>query len=331
MAFHIGTDEAGYGPNLGPLTVSGTLWEVDDPDCDLYERLSSIVSPRKSKNSEPRLTIADSKSVYQATGSIAALETTVLAICHHLHGEIPADWQSLTLLMCNGSEQNKSGEQKKNGEPDVASATRKLNLPVSADPARIEELCQRFGEECEIAGVFLRNARCRTVFPKAFNQGIAVYGNKASLLSATTLSIVSDLVYAASRNDGPNKFSITCDKHGGRSRYAALLQEYVTEEFVMVDIESLMESRYRWSVDESCFKAKFIAKGESALSVALSSMISKYVREVFMILWNDFWQLKIPGIKPTKGYPVDAKRFKKEIAAAQKSLGISDHEIWRSR
>ncbi len=30
MTFLIGTDEAGYGPNYGPLVVSATVWEIDD-------------------------------------------------------------------------------------------------------------------------------------------------------------------------------------------------------------------------------------------------------------------------------------------------------------
>ena len=28
MTLVIGTDEAGYGPNLGPLVVAATLWDV---------------------------------------------------------------------------------------------------------------------------------------------------------------------------------------------------------------------------------------------------------------------------------------------------------------
>ena len=39
MAFLIGTDEAGYGPNLGPLTICGTLWSIDKDQTsgtDLY-------------------------------------------------------------------------------------------------------------------------------------------------------------------------------------------------------------------------------------------------------------------------------------------------------
>ena len=29
MTLVIGTDEAGYGPNLGPLVVAATAWRVD--------------------------------------------------------------------------------------------------------------------------------------------------------------------------------------------------------------------------------------------------------------------------------------------------------------
>ena len=30
MGYAIGTDEAGYGPNLGPLVISATVWEIPD-------------------------------------------------------------------------------------------------------------------------------------------------------------------------------------------------------------------------------------------------------------------------------------------------------------
>ena len=31
VALLLGTDEAGYGPNLGPLVVAGTAWRIDAP------------------------------------------------------------------------------------------------------------------------------------------------------------------------------------------------------------------------------------------------------------------------------------------------------------
>ena len=38
MTLVIGTDEAGYGPNLGPLVVAATAWQVE-ADADEAEAL----------------------------------------------------------------------------------------------------------------------------------------------------------------------------------------------------------------------------------------------------------------------------------------------------
>ena len=75
----------------------------------------------------------------------------------------------------------------------------------------------------------------------------------------------------------------------------------------------------------------FQAKGESHLPTALASMASKYLRELAMQAFNGFWSEHVPDLRPTAGYPVDALRFKADIAAAQQALGISDRILWRSR
>jgi hypothetical protein len=75
----------------------------------------------------------------------------------------------------------------------------------------------------------------------------------------------------------------------------------------------------------------FRAGGESFLPAALASMTAKYLRELAMGAFNAFWQTRINGLKPTAGYPLDARRFKHEIAAVQTALGISDHLLWRQR
>ena len=55
------------------------------------------------------------------------------------------------------------------------------------------------------------------------------------------------------------------------------------------------------------------ADGDS-VAVALASMLCKYLREVCMRQFNRFWATHVPGIKPTAGYPGDAKRFFDEIS-----------------
>jgi len=50
-----------------------------------------------------------------------------------------------------------------------------------------------------------------------------------------------------------------------------------------------------------------------------------------MVRFNRFWQSHQTDLKPTKGYPVDARRFKADIANTQTALGIDDGDLWRER
>ena len=47
MPYLIGTDEAGYGPRLGPLLISISAWHVNrsPSEVDLYEEFSDHIRP----------------------------------------------------------------------------------------------------------------------------------------------------------------------------------------------------------------------------------------------------------------------------------------------
>jgi hypothetical protein len=60
-------------------------------------------------------------------------------------------------------------------------------------------------------------------------------------------------------------------------------------------------------------------------------MTSKYLRELAMRAFNHFWLREVPGIKPTAGYPVDAQRFRRAIAARQAELAIDVRRLWRNK
>ena len=79
MAFVIGTDEAGYGPNLGPLVIGASAWEVPDdlPLDGMYEHLSDGIAIAPQGKADRRLLIADSKQLYKGGGSLAPLERAV--------------------------------------------------------------------------------------------------------------------------------------------------------------------------------------------------------------------------------------------------------------
>jgi ribonuclease HIII len=74
----LGTDEAGYGSNLGPLVVSLTAWEVSS------DNLSFLFEPLRKEG----IFIGDSKKLYHG-GSIAVLESGVLAPLQTLKKSLP--------------------------------------------------------------------------------------------------------------------------------------------------------------------------------------------------------------------------------------------------
>jgi hypothetical protein len=133
------------------------------------------------------------------------------------------------------------------------------------------------------------------------------------------------------RGLGDAPLIIQCDKHGGRSRYAALLQHVFPDTWVEVCQESRNQSVYRWGAPARRVEARFTARGERFLPAALASMTSKYLRELAMRAFNAFWHQHLPGLQPTAGYPVDARRFRAEIGPIQQQLGIPDALLWRNR
>ena len=317
MPVLIGTDEAGYGPNLGPLVITATTWQLPGgmrPE-GLSACLSDVVRENAHRN-DRRLHIADSKQVYSAGKSIAALERGVLAFLKHLgvaHHTVGVLGERL------------SGEKFTADYAAVCQETvRELELPVAADDDDCQHVADALATAMKLSGVRLLNIRSCIMFPTEFNAEVAATDSKGRVLSAATLALVR------SATDDPETDSdgwVVCDKHGGRNRYDDLISEAFDDGFVFRLEESGPRSRYRIHDLEFCFRTK----AEELLPVALASMVCKYVRETVMMQFNAFWQHHIPQLKPTKGYPVDAKRFWDDIADKARELSIDKTDIWRVR
>ena len=332
MPYLIGTDEAGYGPNLGPLTITGTLWENLSGQACLYDALEAVIKPAPDRKPDSRLVVADSKVVYKSSGSIKNLETTVLSFLAAVSNpsesfesskvgvaDVPQDIANLVRLACPANE----GQLLKSLPAYDFSA---ITLPLKADLDQICENANRLREAQATAKVKLQSIHCQPVFPTHFNAGLTSYGNKATLLSNQTLAIVASL---KSKTD--DDLEIVCDKHGGRSKYAGLIKTHLTDQLISTGVETKACSDYSFSDQQRDVVVRFQAGGESFMPTALASMVSKYVREVFMKAWNQFWIDQLPNLKPTKGYPLDAKRFKTEINDLQNQLGIADVDVWRQK
>jgi hypothetical protein len=131
---------------------------------------------------------------------------------------------------------------------------------------------------------------------------------------------------------GKESFEIVVDKHGGRNTYSALVQHAFPDGMVLSREEGAERSVYNVHGLSRKVRVTFMPRAEEAsFCVALASMISKYLRELFMVEFNQFWSSHIPDLKPTAGYPGDSERFYEAIKPALAKLGISRKKIWRDR
>ena len=324
MALLIGTDEAGYGPSLGPLVITATKWECSHQESDLYHDLADVVtnSPREAnaKGLPSRILIADSKAASRS-GGLGSLELPVLVLLHAVYGNIPSTLPELvTLVMPDTSiDFLQSIFWLKDVQVSLPAAKLKCG------PEKILQLSNRFKKVCCENKAELIEVRSAIVLPSEFNASVIKYGNKANLLSQSTLELILDFI-SGSEED----VLIECDKHGGRNYYGPLISKILTDQPVTPLVESPSRSAYRWMQESRPREIRFTPKGEEQLPVALASMVSKYLREVFMLAWNDFWKTHLPEIKPTKGYPQDAKRFLAEIKQVALAKGYSRKDYIRN-
>ncbi len=329
MALLIGIDEAGYGPNLGPLVVGGTLWQVPDVTSDLYQLLYPVFCspgqspPETNGNNGSSLAVGDSKRLYSSGGSLAKLELPVLALLATLGTRVS---QAVELFQCLA-----------NIEPDDLCARpgydwSGLSLPIDTDAAGLQRWAGLIRGQLAAGQVHFHRMAVTVMFPEDWNQGLQEFGNKASLLSIQSCRLVRELLRSLPDSEPHEPVHIFCDKHGGRNRYAAIIQQEITSHFVTVRGESREASRYAWSDDNGRrLEIEFSARGERRMPVALASMIAKFFRELSMTAWNRFWQGHLPDLQPTAGYPLDARRFRRDIADVQRSLKINPAAIWRAR
>ncbi|HWB00418.1 MAG TPA: hypothetical protein VG713_18115 [Pirellulales bacterium] len=322
MAYLVGTDEAGYGPNLGPLVISATVWRIEDGASthDLYKLLRRAITakpPPRTVTRSRRVVLADSKTVYSPDRGLALLERgvlTMLAVAGRPVGTWREAWQAL------------APESLIELDREAWSAGYDAPLPADDRCGEVAKAAERVRAALAEAGVELIDVRSRAIFASRWNS-LLDEGTKGAALSNLTF----ELLCAMLRKFDGSAVSVICDKHGGRNRYQALLQPHVGEWLVEVYGESRRESMYRWGPDGGRTQVCFRPRAEAHLPAALASMASKYLRELAMRAFNAFWCARVPKLRPTAGYPRDARRFKRAIEPVQAELGIEDVHLWRVR
>ncbi len=275
----LGIDEAGYGPLLGPLAIIAVAVEAEQHDA----------VAGAFKGAAPG--IQDSKMVH-TPGDIAAIEAAALPAIAWLTGIMPATAGACFALL--GEDPLHHADL-----PWLAEADR---FPLPASGVALPRFL--------LPGVEPAGLRAALVQPAAYNAVLRSGLNKAEL----ELREVGRLLRALHPRAGQGRAMV--DRLGGRRYYRAALQELWPDAIVLIETETATISRYAVVGDGHALEVGFYVGGEQVSPLtALASCIAKYARELHMLLLNNYWCQRCPGLRPTAGYPVDAQRWLAGVGA----------------
>lgn len=330
MTLVIGIDEAGYGPNLGPLVIGGSSWVIDKsqnagPSSHEKRAADTFLALQNDIHKDYQAGVGppwgDSKKIFTRKGTktetLEPLERGVLAAVQIATNALPSNSGQLLsyLTLQNPQESDVTCWEKLDG----------IALPQATSLSKTIDHAGHAEKQLQSHTIRLTGIACRWIFPEDFNALLDTGMNKSDLLSQLSLQLAFHL-----RSQHPQRPTVIwCDRHGGRKRYAGVVSHCFDAARVEPVSETAKCSRYLIHDKPVPTSIHFSVGGESRLPVAVASMTAKYTREVAMTVFNTFWTHCIPTLTPTAGYPVDARRWWQETQSERDSLGIKDTVLWR--
>jgi ribonuclease HII len=318
VAILAGIDEAGFGPLLGPLVVSCSVFSVQPEllGADLWQTFHRSVGKTR-KYLGGRLLIADSKKAYHREEGIGHLQRTVLAALQCLKKE-PAHLTELLTLLCPDCLSRlgeypwyqKMSQCRLMGVPDMKIAS------------------QVFADDLETQGAKLVQLRSCCLDVAYYNTLVSRVKNKAQVLFIAVTQLMQEIL----NEFADDTVHILVDRQGGRAHYREnLLRSFSGMDLRIVD-EGPETSVYELRAGSRLVRLSFeVGADDLYLPVSLASMVSKYVRELLMDCMNEYFVGMSANLKPTAGYWKDGQRFVEELRRHLPQLEIDNHRLIRCR
>ena len=305
-AYVIATDEAGYGPRLGPLVVVATCWRLRGSAKP--QALRGLTRPVSVGGGVLR--IDDSKRVIKPGRSLDPVRG-LASMLGDAAGSGP--WEGFEAMI-------RAGGVDPERMPEWADASHPATAYPTAD-------CPWFDGDFDFVG-----HRIGLLFAEQFNARLEGGRNKADVLGETCMGLVASWI----RDRKCGEASVFCDRHGGRKFYGGLIQNTLPDVRFSVMREGPKESEYRTLVGGKNVDWWFTVGGDSFPPVSVSSLIAKLIREECMLRFNAFFETAaercgLAKPRPTAGYPTDATRWIDETATLRERLDIEDHRLIRRR
>jgi len=319
MAILVGIDEAGFGPILGPLVVSSSVFRVPETIIwkNLWEVLRTSTSAKRT-SLRGRLLIVDSKKAFTRSLGIKHLRRTVLAVLKHL-GTEPKRAGELISALCPDCLEHIEGYPWYKQLDDY---------PLEGDSADIAIGASMFRTDLAGNHIELLSLKSRCLEVAYYNRMVAVVNNKAKVLFSAVAELISDAVI---RYKDEN-LEIIADRQGGRSHYRRELQLL----FGGADLRILREdedvSSYELMLDGRKVRVYFmVGADDKYLPVSLASMACKYLREVLVDNINRYFIGFNSTLKPTAGYWKDGLRFIEDIKTHIPNVSFDSNQLIRCR
>jgi hypothetical protein len=201
-------------------------------------------------------------------------------------------------------------------------------LPAANEPDALPPIASTLLDASTAAGVTWGPVRSVVIPTPRFNQLLDEWRVKSGVLATGVMALLGAVLDLP----GDEPVYVTVDKLGGRHFYAPLLNEAFPGGWVRVIREGPELCEYAIDGLGREVYLRFEPRADGGhLNVALASMAAKYLREVCMLQFNQYWVARIPGLKPTAGYPTDAGRFFAAIRGVLAADGTDERAVWRSR